>query len=94
MIVLALCLLLQAQPSRSDADAVLEPGGEAARGRLIALVARSGRVLSLGQEPRERLTARPRIAPGAPPVLRFRYLEAKRRHRIGELGLVMDDAGH
>lgn len=94
MIVLALWLLVQTPPSRPESGALPEQGGEAARGRLTALVASSGRVLSLGQQPRERLSARPRIAPGTPPLLRFRHLEAKRRHRGGELGLVMDDAGH
>lgn len=93
MIVLALSLLLQTAPARAD-GASPSPAGEAARRRLMTLVARSGRVLSLGQGPRERLAAPPPIAPGAPPVLRFRSLEAKRRHRMGELGLVMDDAGH
>jgi hypothetical protein len=94
MIVLAFCLLLQTQPSRPDGSALREQSADAARRRLTALVARSGRILSLGQEPRERLSPAARITPGAPPVLRFRSLEAKRRHRMGELDLVMDDAGH
>lgn len=93
MIVLAVCLLLQTPPAPPDSASPQAPG-EAARRRLTALVARSGRVLSLGEEPRERLAVPPPIAPGAPPLLRFRSLEAKRRHRMGELDLVMDDAGH
>lgn len=67
---------------------------EAVTQRLTVLVARSGRVLAIADDPRERLDPGRRIAPGAPPLLRFRYLEGKRRHRFGSLDLVMDDAGH
>jgi hypothetical protein len=35
-----------------------------------------------------------RIAPGAPPMLTFRYLDGRRRGRFGGLDLVLDDAGH
>jgi len=34
------------------------------------------------------------IAPGAPPMLAFRYLDGRRRGRFGGLDLVLDDAGH
>ena len=54
---------------------------------------RSGRVVDLVETAGERLQT-PRIAPGAPPLLSFRYYEGKGRYRFGELGLVMDDAGH
>lgn len=94
MIVPTLWLLLQTPPWPATGSALPGQGEEAARHRLTALVARSGRVLSLGLEPRERLTPGARIAPGAPPLLRFRYFEAKRRHRAGKLDLTVDDAGH
>ncbi len=61
---------------------------------LIKQVAGSGRVLELAIAPCERLSARPQIAPGAPPLLSFRFFEGKERHRFGELDLVIDDAGH
>jgi hypothetical protein len=34
------------------------------------------------------------VPPGVPPVLSFRYMEGSRRHRFGDLGLMVDDAGH
>jgi hypothetical protein len=63
-------------------------------GLLIKQVAESGRVLEIAASPSERLTPVARIAPGAPPLLSFRYFEGKQRHRFGELDLVIDDAGH
>jgi hypothetical protein len=63
-------------------------------GLLIEQVAESGRVLEIAASPSERLSPVARIAPGAPPLLSFRYFEGKQRHRFGELDLVIDDAGH
>jgi hypothetical protein len=60
---------------------------------LIEEVSRSGRVVEIATPPSSRLSA-PRIAPGAPPLLGFRMMEGKLRHRFGDLDLVMDDAGH
>ena len=54
----------------------------------------TSRVLSIGERSSERLQPDGRIAPGQPPLLVFRYLDGKRRHRFGDLDLVMDDAGH
>jgi hypothetical protein len=54
----------------------------------------AGRVLAIGETSSERLQSLGRIAPGQPPLLTFRYLDGKRRHRFGDLDLVMDDAGH
>jgi hypothetical protein len=50
----------------------------------------SGRVVSLVPQLDEKI----RIAPGAPPILAFRYLEGRERGRFGGLDLVLDDAGH
>jgi hypothetical protein len=61
---------------------------------LIRQVAASGRVLELAVPPSERLSSQPQIAPGAPPLLSFRFFEGKERHRFGGLDLVIDDAGH
>jgi hypothetical protein len=61
---------------------------------LIKQVAASGRVLELVITPSERLSSPPKIAPGAPPLISFRFFEGKERRRFGELDLVMDDAGH
>ena len=60
---------------------------------LIEEVSRSGQVVEIATPPSSRLDA-PRIAPGAPPLLGFRTMEGKLRHRFGDLDLVMDDAGH
>jgi hypothetical protein len=54
----------------------------------------SGAVLQIGETPSERLNGSGMIAPGAPPVLSFRYFDASDRGRFGNLGLMMDDAGH
>jgi hypothetical protein len=81
----ALCLLflfMAPQASRVDVQ-MLEKN-----------VAESGRVLTLGTSPSQRLQPPARLAPGAPPLLSFRLLEGKMRHRYGKLDLVMDDAGH
>jgi hypothetical protein len=57
---------------------------------LIREVEISGRVLNLVPELEEHV----RIAPGAPPVLAFRYLQGRERGQFGGLDLVLDDAGH
>ena len=57
---------------------------------LLREIADSGRVLTLVPS----LDDRVRIAPGAPPLLAFRYLEGRLRGRFGGLDLVLDDAGH
>jgi len=62
--------------------------------RLIEETAESGRVLTIAVPLSERLGSRPQIAPGAPPLLSFRFFEGQQRHRFGELDLVIDDAGH
>ncbi len=49
---------------------------------------------TLGESNSERVAVRRMIAPGAPPLLAFRYFEGKDRHRFGQLDLVLDDAGH
>jgi hypothetical protein len=60
----------------------------------IKQVARSGRVLEIAMPPSARLGPPAQIAPGAPPLLSFRFFEGKERHRFGDLDLVIDDAGH
>jgi hypothetical protein len=54
----------------------------------------SGRIVGLADSPSERLAPLALIAPGAPPVLSFRYFDASDRGRFGNLGLMTDDAGH
>jgi hypothetical protein len=61
---------------------------------LIELVVLSGRVVDFSEPPSERLSPPMLIAPGAPPVLSFRYFDAADRGRFGSLGLMTDDAGH
>ncbi len=34
------------------------------------------------------------VPPGVPPVLSFRYMEGSKKHRFGDLDLMVDDAGH
>ena len=61
---------------------------------LIQAITISGRVVNMSQPPSERLSPPALIAPGAPPVLSFRYFDASGRGRFGNLGLMTDDAGH
>jgi hypothetical protein len=61
---------------------------------LIGEVAESGRVVEIATPPAERLEPSVRIAPGAPPILGFRAIDGRLRHRFGDLDLVLDDAGH
>jgi hypothetical protein len=60
----------------------------------VEVLALSGRVVATGESPSERLSPPVLIAPGAPPVLSFRYFDAADRGRFGNLGLMTDDAGH
>jgi hypothetical protein len=52
------------------------------------------RCLAIGQTPDARTNPPPQIAPGAPPLLRFRYYEGAAHHRYGNQDLMLDDAGH
>lgn len=62
--------------------------------QLTSQVATSGRVLQIAISDSERVAPPVQIAPGAPPLLSFRFFEGKQRHRFGDLDLVLDDAGH
>ena len=60
----------------------------------IDAIVRSGRVLQIG-EAKERLADPTKsVAPGAPPLLSFRYFQGADRHRFGNLNVMLDDAGH
>ena len=76
-------LLLQIQASKPDPVKTL-----------VLEIAASGRVSVLAESASERVSPEREIAPGAPPLLIFRYLEGRDRHRFNQLGLVIDDAGH
>ncbi len=57
-------------------------------------VARSGRVVEampIAERLRDPLRD---VAPGAPPLLAFRYFDGADKHRFGKLDLMVDDAGH
>ncbi len=69
-------------------------GNAGAEARLLRDIEQSGRLGLIGVSASERLKPIGRLAPGDPPMLAFRYLEDRRRHRFGELDLMMDDAGH
>ena len=62
--------------------------------RLTQEVAVSGQVLEIGITPSARISPPRQIAPGAPPLLAFRYYEAQQRHRLSNSELMLDDAGH
>jgi hypothetical protein len=61
---------------------------------LIKEVAESGRCADLAQEPDNRVSPLPMVAPGPPPVLSFRYYEGKLHHGFDNTDLMLDDAGH
>ncbi len=62
--------------------------------RLTREIALSGRILQIAVSDSERVAPPVQIAPGAPPLLSFRFFEGKQRHRFGDMDLVVDDAGH
>lgn len=61
---------------------------------LVMEIVASGRMASIGESPSQRIAALPRLAPGQPPLLSFRYFEGKDRRRFSGLDLLLDDAGH
>ncbi|MGD0359399.1 MAG: hypothetical protein ABSC93_00930 [Bryobacteraceae bacterium] len=61
---------------------------------LIREVALSGRVMQIGATSSQRLSPPREVAPGAPPLVGFRFFEGRERHRFSGLDLVIDDAGH
>jgi len=60
----------------------------------IEAIAQSGRVLEIGEARARLADPRKQIAPGAPPLLSFRYFQGADRHRFGKLDVMLDDAGH
>jgi hypothetical protein len=60
----------------------------------VQQIADSGRCANLAESPDARVAAKPRIAPGPPPILSFRFYEGKLHHRFGNSELLLDDAGH
>jgi len=60
----------------------------------IAAIAHSGRVLEIGEAGAKLADPRREIAPGAPPLLTFRYFAGAERRRFGNLDVMLDDAGH
>jgi hypothetical protein len=62
--------------------------------RLTREVAASGQVVEIAIRPSELVAPPPQIAPGAPPLLSFRYYEGQQRHRFNDTELMLDDAGH
>lgn len=61
---------------------------------LIQDIAASGRCATLGESPDQRVSPRPAVAPGPPPLISFRFYEGKQHYRFGNAGLMLDDAGH
>ena len=57
-------------------------------------VADSGRCADFGETPDERVAPSTLIAPGAAPLLTFRFYEGKQHNRYGNQDLLLDDAGH
>jgi hypothetical protein len=62
--------------------------------QVIDDIVQSGRVLEIGENEQRLRDPRTDIAPGAPPLLAFRYFQGVDRHRFGKLDLMLDDAGH
>jgi hypothetical protein len=77
-----LLLMFPAPPAAGDAD------------RLIAEIARSGRVVDLADTRERAADLKLQVAPGAPPLLAFRYFSGAEKHRFGNLDVMLDDAGH
>ena len=80
-------IMLAQQP---DVDSIAKkPTGD-----LIALISRSGRVVEAVPASQRLADPLKDVAPGAPPLLAFRYFDGADRHRFGKLDLMVDDAGH
>lgn len=54
----------------------------------------SERCVGISRSPDDRVAPLPKIAPGQPPVLSFRYFEGQLHHRYSNSDLMLDDAGH
>ncbi len=63
-------------------------------GAAMDAIIASGRCASLPETPSQRVAPLREIAPGAPPLLSFRYYEGAQRRRFGNIDVVLDDAGH
>lgn len=61
---------------------------------VVKQIADSGRCVEAAENPDARVGKKAEIAPGAPPILSFRYYEGKQHHRFGNGELLLDDAGH
>lgn len=85
--------MLQAAPAIAAASHAT-PERESHVRQLIADIARSGRVLETSDAKERLADPRKQVAPGAPPLLSFRYFDGADRHRFGKLDVIMDDAGH
>jgi len=84
-----------AETARSGAsEPTAAPTNEARIRELIGTISRSGQVLTIADAKQRLADPRKEIAPGAPPLLSFRYFEGAERHRFGRLDVMMDDAGH
>jgi hypothetical protein len=84
-------------PAAATADQNSPRAGKTASAGLeekIKQIAAAGRIQQIGESSSARLNPGPSLAPGAPPILAFRYFDGQARHRFGDLDLVMDDAGH
>lgn len=62
--------------------------------RKLAAESLRARCAAVGETPDERVAPRPEIAPGAPPLLSFRYYQGAAHHRYNHSDLMLDDAGH
>jgi hypothetical protein len=60
----------------------------------IDAIAKSGRCVNVAEAPDDRVSPPNMIPPGKPPLLSFRFYEAKAHHGAGNSGLMLDDAGH
>lgn len=86
MNVLMLLTLLAAPPESIDREGRLR--------ELIERISQSGRVLEAGSSQERLKDPRKDVAPGAPPLLSFRFFAGADRHRFGKLDVMLDDAGH
>lgn len=86
MNVLMLLTLLAAPPESIDRETRLR--------ELTDRISQSGRVLEAGSSQERLRDPRKEIAPGAPPLLSFRFFAGADRHRFGKLDVMLDDAGH
>jgi hypothetical protein len=92
--MLTAAFILMQLVSAPAAKADSKPAPPPAQSTKLDETVASGRCIVIGESPDERVSAAESLPPGKPPLLSFRFYEAKAHHGADSSGLMLDDAGH